>query len=131
MYLTGEKYLWAKFKDDDTPDNIIEDGFRVKERRLEIGYWRKHPNLHSYIVNTFAGGIDECQEIQLSGENMLQIINAVTNNILPQTSGFFFGTSNGSKEEIQRDLAILTKALEWLKTPEVGVSRSIVYRASW
>jgi hypothetical protein len=23
----------------------------------DLGYWRKHPNLHGYIINTFAEGV--------------------------------------------------------------------------
>jgi hypothetical protein len=52
MYLTGEKFLMTR--------NLEEDGFRLRSKTLELGYWRKHPNLHGYIVQTFADGTDEC-----------------------------------------------------------------------
>src|ERR1700683_3641911 len=26
-----------------------EDGFRLRSKTVELGYWRKHPNLHGYI----------------------------------------------------------------------------------
>lgn len=130
MYLTGDKYLSTKFGDDPRyPDNIYEDGFRVKSRRLELGCWRKHPNLHGYIVNEFAGGKDECQVIPLSHQDILKIITAITSNQLPETEGFFFGSSDGS--EFANDLAIFTKTLEWLEAEEFGVWRSVEYQASW
>jgi hypothetical protein len=31
------------------------------DRDREVGYWRKHPDLHGYIVETFADGVDACQ----------------------------------------------------------------------
>lgn len=57
MYLSGRKYL--RYGNDQ-----IEDGFRVEEKIVRLGYWRKHPNLHGYIVKTFADDVDECQQFQ-------------------------------------------------------------------
>jgi hypothetical protein len=45
----------------------------------ELGYWRKHPDLHGFIVNEFGGGIDECQQIDLNEECLKQILLAVEN----------------------------------------------------
>lgn len=123
MYLKGKKYNFGPRE--------TEDGFEVSERTLDIGYWRKHPNLHGFIVEKFAGGEDECQEIELSRENVLEIIEAVKSKNLPDTTGFFFGTSTGCDDEISRDVSILTKALEWLTISEENVWRYLVYQASW
>ena len=129
MYLEGRKYLWSDF---DNPHNdLIKDGYRVKGMTLEVGYWRKHPNLHGYIVDTFAGGVDECQDIELSSEDITKTIEAIKSRNLPHTEGFFFGRSSMDDAEMQEDIAILSRALTWLDTPEKGASRSIVYRASW
>ncbi len=129
MYLNGKKYLFTDWKDQSK--NQTEDGFRVCEKTLELGYWRKHPNLHGYIVKTFADGVDECQEIGLSSENLKQIMQAIKDRDLPETSGFFFGRSYGTDEEANEDLAILEKALAWLDAKVDRESRSVVYRASW
>src|SRR4051812_6140992 len=91
MYLRGEKFFWTDWE---TPsNNRIEDGFRVTSLQIELGYWRKHPNLHGYIVNTFAGGVDECQNITLDAEALNKIILACKVAGLPHTTGFFFGES--------------------------------------
>lgn len=133
MYLEGRKFLPTNW-------NRTEEGFRVKEVTVELGYWRKHPNLHGYIVETFAEGRDECQDIELSAENIEQIIAAVKAKELPHTTGFFFGASEGTQEEIDEDVAIFEKALAWLrsfersedqKPPAEEVWPSVVYRASW
>lgn len=124
MYLEGEKFLWSY------PDmRPREDGFPVASKTLRLGYWRKHPNLHGYIVNTFADGEDHCQRIELGEDAILQITNAVQADVLPHTVGFFFGETDGSERE--ETLTILTAALEWLRMKEEGVFRSVYYQASW
>jgi hypothetical protein len=71
----------------------------LKAEIYELGYWRKHPNLHGYIVQEFADGKDECQEIPLGEDELIQIMEAVKANELPHTTGFFFGVSEGTTEE--------------------------------
>lgn len=125
MYLNGEKYFWGF-----NGERPREDGFEVKSRTLELGYWRKHPNLHGYIVQTFAEGKDECQDIYLGEEEIQKIMEAIASNELPLTEGFFFGQSDGSEKE--EDLKIFQRALDWLHAPkEEKISRSVIYRASW
>lgn len=125
MYLNGSKYRSS------SADKQEEDGFKVKETVLELGYWRKHPNLHGFIVNQFAGGIDECQDIELSKENILEIINAIKSGSLPHTEGFFFGNSSNSQEQATEDVAVFEKALKWLDSEENGIWKSVIYSASW
>lgn len=126
MYLQGERYIGAF-----TPEFQPKPLPCLESEVYRLGYWRKHPNLHGYIVNHFAEGVDECQRIWLGDGNILQIIQAVQQKQLPYTTGFFFGASEGTDEEIRQDLEILERALAWLKVNEKGVFRSVYYRASW
>lgn len=104
MYLTGQKYFHT---------NPAKDGgYEVKEHHLRLGYWRNHPNLHGYIVENFADGEDNCREIELSAEDIRQILQAINNTVLPFTEGFFFAESDGTEK--QEDIQTFTKALEWL-----------------
>jgi len=50
---------------------------------------------------------------------------------LPETSGFFFGTSEESDEQRDHDLSVLTKALFWLQNSTADDYRTVVYQASW
>lgn len=127
MYLIGEKYLRTDY--DNPAANPTEDGFPLTSKLVRLGYWRKHPNLHGYIVSTFAGGEDTCQQIHLEADHIQRIIDAVTRDELPHTDGCFFGESDGSEKS--NDLCILNHALEWLRTPEANVWRSVYYQASW
>ena len=122
MYLTGEKFVMAT--------GLQEDGFPLRSKTLELGYWRKHPNLHGYIVQSFARGEDECQEIDLS-DHLGAIIAAIQARDLPHTTGFLFGVSDPSDERMAEDIAIFERALAWLETDEPGIFRSVRYRASW
>ncbi len=127
MYLEGEKYIWTDWKN--PQNNLREDGYRIKSKTLDLGYWRKHPNLHGYIVSTFADGVDNCREISLSLSDIENIIDAVARDDLPHTEGFFFGVSDGTEKE--QTICIFTAALAWLRTEEHGICRTVSYRASW
>lgn len=110
--------------------HLKERANRLKEEIYELGYWRKHPDLHGYIVENFANGEYLCQEIGLSKDDLLQIIAAVKGRRLPTTAGFFFGTSENNDEQVERDVRILRVAISWLEEDDHAY-RCVSYRASW
>lgn len=150
MNLYGEKSVSSS--SDANP--VKEDGFIVSNKTLDLGYWRKHANLHGFIVKEFADGEDECQRIDLGEEELQKIIDTVQSDGMfdEQVTGFFFGKSYfpGEKDEYYsyeeqkaNDIEVFTKALEWIRNaaPAVGKwgdddfkwpeYRSVYYRASW
>lgn len=133
MFLIGKKSFMSGFGDKDQ-DDIIEDGFRLLAKKYELGYWRKHPNLHGYIVQSFASGVDDCREIFLVESDIRKIILAIKSNSLPFTSGFFFGESKITDERVAEDVAIFESALAWMNNMEnrvPGEHRFVIYQASW
>lgn len=129
MYLTGEKYL---FTDWESPENNQHrDGFRIKGLNLDLGYWRKHPDLHGFIVQNFADDCDNCQPVRLSCENIQRIIEAIEEDDLPTTSGFFFGESLNDKEQKSEAVEIFQRALKWLDAVPEGYFHEVFYQASW
>lgn len=99
-----------------------EDG-----REVPLAYWRKHPDLHGFIVKKLADGVDECQKIPLSCGDLIDIFHAVDEEKLPRTTGFFFGLSY--PEDREPTMELLQKAIIWLQTkPE---TRKVYYQASW
>lgn len=149
MYLTGRKFFstWAK-------PNRMEDGYPIERLDVALGYWRKHPNLHGYIVkehgpkNEEGEPIDDCTDIELDADELVAIITAIQEDQLPDTQGFFFGTSPNKesmdKEEKEafeaqkkEDLDIFGRALGWLtidhdaSTPTKPFNKYCIYRASW
>lgn len=110
-----------------------------------VAYWRKANAIHGWFVNTLANGIDECQSIYVSKEDLENLRLACNNvlkapvgvkmedvaedyNLLP-TAGFFFG-SYEMDEYYMEDLrftitqidAVLGTSGEW---------SDFIYRASW
>ena len=100
-----------------------------------VGYWRKHANLHGFIVSNFAEE-DDCEPIWLNAERIEAIIEAIADDELIETEGFFFGRSPSvnsddpdevrwAKETKENDLKIFQLALKLNKDME------IYYSASW
>ena len=82
MYLDGVKFHSTYGKDEN--GNTIKvgrpkckDGHDIKRSVIDLGYWRKHPDLHGYIVEKYADGRDECQEIELSANDLEDIACAI------------------------------------------------------
>lgn len=99
-----------------------------------LAYWRQHANLHGFIVQTYGGSIDQCQEIPLTLDNVKAILQATQvagGAGLPHTDGFFFGSSSGNDEELAADKDQLTKVLEWMVDPDPDEIRTVFYQASW
>ena len=123
MWIFGKEHrVWTN--DPDATD-LVESG-----DDLELAYWRKHPNLHGYIVRQFAGGVDKCQNIPLTATDLLDIIEASRSRQLRHTEGFFFGVSNMDEDEIALDVMQLSKVLDWLKE-DTSLLRTVHYQASW
>ena len=91
MYLTGEKFF-PNFKVERPVD---VDGDPISQLEVSLGYWRKFGPLHAYIVDTFAGGVDECQRIDLEEADLVAIAEAIMFEKLAKdedSTGCFFGS---------------------------------------
>ncbi len=127
MYLHGSKFHTSLVADETNEPSYL-DGKRVSTSIIDLGYWRKHPNLHGYIVETFASGIDECQEITLNEDDLEKIAKAIEDRKLPHTEGFFFGSSE-DHNETEEDAKVFREAKDFLRKSDW--TRSVYYRASW
>ena len=130
MYLQGHQYFSNRTQ-------TIDD-FPIKEIIVELGYWRKHANLHGAIVQTFADGEDNCEPVELNKDDIVKLIEMVKTNQLPHTEGFFFGASAAPDqsewyaEEKQETIKQLENALKWYDGDIVATGyRWVIYRASW
>jgi hypothetical protein len=82
MYLIAERFFI---------DRHSEGRHPKRSEAYQLGYWRKHPNRHGFIVQTFADGVDECQPISLGADDIERIMQAVRDKALPHTTGFSSG----------------------------------------
>lgn len=94
----------------------------------EVWYWRKHPNLHGWMENLYyskGGNMDSfnCTNLLLTMDDLNQLEHDLTNNNLPHTSGFFFGTSDD--DAVEEDLQFVSVAKDVIAE---GYS---VYYSSW
>ena len=91
-----------------------------------LAYWRKHPNLHGFIVQNYANGVDECQKIELTLDNVKEILQACESDNLPTTTGFFFGQS--SIEDKEHTVDVFSKLVDVMSDDP---NYKVYYRASW
>jgi hypothetical protein len=94
----------------------------------DLHYWRKHPNLHGWMEELYyeKGGKDDSFNgscVVLTEGDLDTLEEDIKNGNLPQTSGFFFGQSDG--EEVNDDLEFVAKAREAIEAGET------VYYSSW
>lgn len=129
--------------------------------RFAVMYWRKANHIHEWFVYNLAGGVDNCQEIYVSAEDLeglldccevvLQAkqdfddgkIDATTleetcQERLPTTPGFFFGSTDfdeGYWYDTQRTRDGIKEILEWVEKEHNNSSDPAIweffYRASW
>lgn len=160
MYLKAEVSKYVSYYDDGNenygkglyPDFLRDFEDMQRERRnlicvsseYEIGYWRKFNALHSYIVNSFADGVDECQDIVLWEQDIKRILETLksltpenASVVMPPKDGFFFGSTD-IDEWYWRDVGYSIKVFEKIlkvvtefasKAP--GSYLRIIYHASW
>ena len=94
----------------------------------ELHYWRKHPNLHGWMQNLYdmKGGTSpdfngDC--VVLDSEDLDNLEQDIKDGNLPDTSGFFFGSTQGDEDD--DDLKFVEEAR---KAIEDGKT---VYYTSW
>ena len=160
MYFYARKTTYKSFSKWDNPeranevnypedlkifsDYIYDRNFKSvqTETSYQIGYFRKFNALHSYIVKTFADGIDNCQDIILYKEDVEQIkkvLDDVLNahqqvekakEILPTQSGFFFGGTDYDEfyfEDVKDAADLMQSFLDNFDFEKY----QLIYEASW
>jgi hypothetical protein len=111
----------------------------------QVAYWRKFNALHGWFVNECAGGLDECQNIYVDEDKLVELLETlkkVSDNftlakeLLPPVQGFFFGGDEIDeyyKEDVNSTIKIIEELLkEHEQSKEYGLySGDFEYRASW
>ena len=107
-------------------------------------YWRKANQIHNWFVNTLADGVDECQPIRVTRENLLALHNEcgvlldtksteLAMELLPPGSGFFFGSTTIDEwywQDVEETHKELTELLDEI-TEDNQWNYNIEYQASW
>lgn len=153
MYFYLEKYeSQSRFSDKDNvvlhydedlkelEEDIFIRNFKSIETRYQVGYFRKFNALHSYIVNKYANGEDDCRPILLDREDIEEILTTLksvnkdnASEVLPTQTGFFFGSQEYDEwyfEDIEYAIDLLEKMLKVLEKDSKN-RWSAYYEASW
>jgi hypothetical protein len=106
-----------------------------EDKDSELGYWRKANAVHRWFVQNVQGGIDDCEPYRVSKSNLKELFDTCqtvldnpdnANEILPTSSGFFFGATNYDTwyfENLRSTMNICRKAMI--------TQGEIFYQASW
>lgn len=104
--------------------------------KVEIAYWRKHPNLQGWMENLWVNkgcpnahedspNEFNCIPVELNSDDLDDLEDAVRGSGLPDTVGFFFGTNSDDYYK-QQDLEFIRKAREALDS-----GLTVVYDSWW
>ena len=148
MYLTRKSYV-KNWSEDGTGYQVTVtkdgqacgiDGSRVSYVIEDYGYWRKANAIHKWFVENVQDGNDDCGTYHVSKEQFQQLIadcQAVladvekARNILPTTSGFFFGSmeyDNYYLSDLRYTVKICEEALSVIEATPFS---HFYYHSSW
>ena len=108
---------------------IDEDGYTTYKDSMELGEWRKHPNLQGFMQELYydKGGEGEfnCVDVELTLEDLESLEETLDGNALPETQGFFFGENSDERyAEQDRDFIVAARAA-------IGKGYTVVYSSWW
>tara|TARA_B100000959_G_C14964211_1_gene617047 strand:- start:476 stop:823 length:348 start_codon:yes stop_codon:yes gene_type:complete len=99
----------------------------------QIGLWRKHANLQGYMEQLALkrGVVDDikefsCVDLPLNLQDILDVKKVIGEDMLPYTTGFFYGKSNCDDAEKNQDLLIFDEAESYCL-----MGWNIAYSAWW
>jgi hypothetical protein len=111
-------------------DAIGEFEMAQDSEKEELHYWRKHHDLHGWMENLYrdkGGDADSfnCIPVELTLDDLDNLQQALLDDNLPRTSGFFFGDNPPDLETMREDLMFVQKCRIAIKEGKV------VYYDSW
>lgn len=152
MYLSKKTYVkqWEHKGDENFKVEVTQKGepvSHIKSERIshveeEVGYWRKANQIHNWFVQNVQQGEDDCGTYFVSEEQLEELLelckkvldnNELAEELLPSTSGFFFGSTDYD-EWYFNDLKLTVEIIESLLSErnERGyIDGDIYYHSSW
>jgi len=99
-----EKSLYEKLLEAVNAQEFIYQDLPSIQMQVKVGYWRKANQIHNWFVTNVQDGEDDCKEYYVPRESLEDLLNTcrevllskhpdVANDLLPATSGFFFGST--------------------------------------
>lgn len=149
MYLNARRYV-SEFGANDglfaavnKATESIRKGFNVQCITVEAIYWRKANAIHKWFVDHVQNGVDDRGYYPVSELQLRELLATVENvladhsraaELLPTTTGFFFGSSEYDRwyfEDLIRTREKLINILDKFEPGEIGGEWRFEYRSSW
>ena len=100
----------------------------------DIAYWRKHNALQGWMetlwsIKTGRPEYDlNCNEVELTAEDLEQLKKCIINGTLPKTQGFFYGSNDTSRDETRKvgDLLFVSEAMD-----AINAGDKVFYSCWW
>ena len=106
-----------------------EDGYTFYEDEMELAYWRKHPSLQGWMEDLWIekgnSGEFNCVDVELTLGDLDSMEEALDENALPETVGFFFG-ENSEEHYAEQDREFIREARAAIKQ-----GYKVVYSSWW
>jgi hypothetical protein len=150
MYLSKKTYVknWSFHKEEEKHSISVKMGGKsrkdIKPKRIsyiieEMIYWRKANAIHNWFVENCQEGVDNCQEVYVSREQLEelvsiceQVVKTKDTSLLETKSGFFFGGTEYDEyyfDECKRTAKTIRSILAE-ESPK-GWRGEFYYEASW
>ncbi len=142
-----DMYLYKRDKDKNAID-VEERNYgtnEVYEVEQEFIYWRKANQIHMWLVDNVQGGVDDCEEHQVSTKQIVHFYDELVKarlsrdeSIFSPSEGFFFGSTDIDEyywQELRDTIEELKPEIEKIKELDEdnrdNYEYTFFYRASW
>ena len=99
----------------------------------ELSYWRKHNALQGWMEKLWTLKTGKpanelnCQDLELTAEDLKNLKSAVINGDLPETLGFFFGADSSQDEtRKEEELQFISEAMD-----AINEGDKVLYSCWW
>lgn len=122
----------------------IAEGSPSLTLKIKVAYWRKANAIHNWFVENCQNGVDECQESEVSREDLQNLRDtaqeallfynagnaALAAEALPTRSGFFFGSVQ-IDEMYANDLKDTIEQIDKILNDPRFNDKWFIYQSSW
>lgn len=146
MWLYAERHL-SEFREGDKEiaDEVGKHANmpgRIAVIRSEILYWRKMNAIHTWFVQNYQDGVDDCRDCRVPIDAITKLRDVCrqvlaererAEELLPTSQGFFFGNLAYDEwyfNDVEFTEQVLTQTLDFL-SKEDGVWYDFIYSSSW
>jgi len=146
MYLYAKRYVSSYSPGDkalrEELDKLTEmtGGLEIQEVSCEAMYWRKANAIHDWFVKNVQEGVDNCASHYVPKDKLKQLLDLCKEvmankgracELLPTTSGFFFGSTDYDEYYFQDIESTVSRLEKLLNNPEIMDYYDFQYQSSW